>query len=193
KCRFFILQMKKGLGGVVKSSAIFINDLNAFACCPWANVKTMMRLGGSALSMAVVVFGPSCARADTITYLATGVIDKAGVCCTPAIHAQFQDGQPYSYIFTLDTAAPGTVDGTPLNIHYENGLVSSSGQVGSYVFSTGSGVPQVGKQPGYDKFEVQSLNVTGASVSGAPLNAVTFVLRDDTRTALSGGAVPTSL
>src|SRR5262245_7107283 len=160
--------------------------------CRCANVRTTMRLAGSALGMALM-FGPSCARADTVTYLATGVIDRDGVCCTPTIRAQFQDGQPYSYSFTLDPTAPGTVDVGPANMHYENGLVSSSGSLGSYVFSTGSGPLQVGKQPNYDKFEVASGNVTGAPVGGARPYSVAFVLRDDTRTALSSGAVPTSL
>src|SRR5262245_32394572 len=94
-----------------------------------ANDRTTMRLAGSALGMALVMFGPSCARADTVTYTATGQIDNAGVCCSSTIRAQFQDGQPFSYTFTLDTAAPGTFDG--LNGHYDNGLVSSNGSVGS--------------------------------------------------------------
>ena len=54
------------------ASAIFINNLIAFVCCRWANAMTTMRLAGSALGVALVVFGPSCARADIVTYTATG-------------------------------------------------------------------------------------------------------------------------
>jgi len=164
---------------------------HSLRCKP--NTSTPLRLTGSALGLAVVLFGASYARADTITYTATGFIPNAGVCCTPVLQAQFPVGTRFTYSFTLDTAAAGTTDGSPLNMHYDNGLVSSSGSLGSYVFSTGSGPLQVGKQPNYDKFEVLSSNVTGAPVGGSRPYSVAFVLRDDTRTALSGGAVPTSL
>ena len=35
-----------------------------------------MRLAGSALGVALVVFGPSCARADLVTYTASGLIGR---------------------------------------------------------------------------------------------------------------------
>ena len=76
---------EEGIGGRREVFSNLINDLNAFACCRRANVKTMMRLGGSALGMALVVFGPSCARADTITYLATGQLQLQACAATPAI------------------------------------------------------------------------------------------------------------
>ena len=105
---FFFLQcVGYALGGAaVKSkslaSAIFINNLIAFASCRWANAITTMRLAGSALGVALVVFGPSCARADIVTYTATGT--TGGV--NPGLQGQFTTGQPWTYTFTLNTAVP---------------------------------------------------------------------------------------
>ena len=93
-----------------------------------------MRLAGSALGVALVVFGPSCARADIVTYTATGT--TGGV--NPALQGQFSSGQPWTYTFTLNTAVPDS-DPSPSRGLYQNALVSSSGSVGSYQFSTGAG------------------------------------------------------
>ena len=50
----------------------FSKTEHAFAYCRCANVVTMLRLAGSALGAALVMFGPSCARADLVTFTATG-------------------------------------------------------------------------------------------------------------------------
>ena len=116
------------------ASAIFIDNLIAFACCRWANAITPMRLAGSALGVALVVFGPSCARADLVTYTATGQLNGAAV----PLQGQFIVGQPFTYTFTLNTATPDS-DPSPTHGKYYNGLISSSGSIGSYQFSTGLG------------------------------------------------------
>ena len=88
------------------ASAIFINNLTAFAYCRWANAMTTMRLAGSALGVALVVFGPSCARADLVTYTATG--ESGPGQSIAALRGQFTAGQPFTYTFTLNTAIPNS-------------------------------------------------------------------------------------
>src|SRR5262245_32441429 len=96
-------------GPAVKSkflaSAIFISNLIAFAYCRWANAITTMRLAGSALAVALVVFGPSCARADLITYTVTGPSGGNVDSTDPAYRAQFNTaGQPFTFTFTINNA-----------------------------------------------------------------------------------------
>jgi outer membrane autotransporter protein len=161
----------------------------AYLTCRWANAMTTMRLAGSALGVALVVFGPSCARAATVTYMATGEV--AGE--SPSLQGQFPIGTPFTYTFTLNTAVPNTGSYPPVG-YYTNGLVSSSGRIGSYSLSTVAGDLAVGKAPSFDIFMTQaSQGITAPAVGGVPIYDVQFILRDDTKTALSSNAVPLSL
>ena len=169
------------------ASAIFINNLIAFACCRRANVKTMMRLAASALGVALVVFGSSCARADILTYTATGPVIGAS---TSPLMQQFI-GQPSTFTFSLNTAI---ADQDPRSLAgvFLGGLVSGSGSVGSYHFSTGAGDLRLGKAPNEDILSFSTMSVTGPPVGGANLVAVGFELRDFTRTALQTMLFPLS-
>ena len=155
-------QEKKG-GGVVQSkrlaSAISINK----------------RLAGNALAVALVAFWSSCAGADILTYTATGPVVNAS-----ASLQQFL-GQPSTFTFTLNTAIPDQ-DPRPLNGLHLGGLVSSSGSVGSYQFSTGAGPVWLGKLPSYDVFATSTMSVTGPSIGGAHLVAAGIELYDFTKT-----------
>src|SRR5258707_617613 len=99
---------------------------------------TTMRLAGNALGVALVVFGPSCARADIVTYTATGTVGGVNA----ALQGQFTTGQAWTYTFTLNTAVLDS-DPSPSSGVYLNALISSSGSIGSYHFSTGAGAIQV--------------------------------------------------
>ena len=127
-------------------SAIFI-----FAYSAWrrANAVTTTRLAGGALGVALLVLAPSGARADTVTYLATGAI---AIATNPSLAAQFPIGQTFTYTFSVDTAAQNT--GNAQTGYYATGLISSSGSIGSYNFSTGTSNLTVGREP--------------AGVAGAP-------------------------
>ena len=101
----------------------------------------------------------------------------------------------------MDTAAQNT--GNAQTGYYATGLISSSGSIGSYNFSTGTSNLTVGREPAgvagapgpsdIFYFTAAGAAVTGAPVGGAPLYSVGFMLRDDTATALPNGSVPLSL
>ena len=153
------------------ASAIFINNLTAFAHCRWANAMTTMRLAGSALGVALVVFGPSCARADLVTYTATG--ESGFPSSNVYLGGQFTAGQPFTYTFTLNTAIPNSdPSANPSQGVYTNALVSSSGSIGSYQFSTGPGDVQINwvSAAGPGTFFAYAQPVTGAAVNGARLS-----------------------
>src|SRR5262249_46788037 len=146
-----------------------------FACCRWTNAMTTMRLAGSALGMALVVFGPSCAHADIVTYTATGESGNGN----GALAGQFIVGQPFTYTFTLDTSIPNTnTSADPSQGVYTNALVSSHGSIGNYQFSTGLGDVQINwvAAAGPGTFFAYSNAVTGAAVNGDRLSAVTIQL-----------------
>src|SRR5262245_58250108 len=96
-----------------------------------------MRLTATSLGVALVVFGPSCTRAATVTYTLTGELVGQPT-TTPTLQGQFPAGLPWTYTFTLNTATPDS-DPSPTHGYYVNGLVSASGSIGSYQFSTGAG------------------------------------------------------
>ena len=160
------------------ASAIFIDNLTAFAHCRWANAMTTMRLAGGALGVALVVFGPSCARADLVTYTATG--ESGFPSSNVYLGGQFTAGQPFTYTFTLNTAIPNSASADPSQGVYTNALVSSSGSVGNYQFSTGPGDVQINmvSAAGPGTFFAYAQPVTGAAVNGARLNYVTIQLEE---------------
>ena len=148
-----------------------------------------MRLAGSALGVALVVFGPSCARADLVTYTASGLMDGASL----PLQGQFIAGQPLSYTFTLNTATPNS-DPSPTRGKYYNGVISSSGSIGSYQFSTGLGDIDVNTAfpgPGSTRIILNGLPVTGAAVGGIPLTMIAFDLEEGA--GFTSDAIPTSL
>jgi hypothetical protein len=53
-----------------------------------------MRLAGSALGVALVVFGASCARADLVTYTATGQSGPPSSWSDASLVPQFATPQP---------------------------------------------------------------------------------------------------
>src|SRR5262245_38806196 len=86
------------------ASAILIHNLIPFAhsLCRWANAKSTMWLAGNALGVALVVFRPSCARADIVTYNLTSTAISP---VDPSLGTQFTN-VPVSYTFTVNTAIP---------------------------------------------------------------------------------------
>jgi len=147
-----------------------------------------MRLAGSALGVALAIFGPPCARAGTVTYIATGVVGAASL----DLRGQFPIGQPFTYTFTLDTAIPDS-DPSAFRGFYVNGLTSSSGSIGTYHFSTGAGNLEITNAFMNDSFSIFSRTVTGLAAGVDTLAAIGFILADTTGTAFSSDAVPLSL
>ena len=153
----------------------------------WANAMTTMRLVGSALGVILVAFGPSYARAATVTYTVTGAVLHVA----PDLQGQFSVGQATTYTFTLDTGIPDT-NPSPFGGLFVNGLTSSSGSIGSYLFSTGAGNLVI-TFASSDVLQTNALTVTGPAVGVDTLYEVIVFFNDTTGTALSSDAFPLSL
>jgi hypothetical protein len=152
-----------------------------------------MRLAAIALAVALVVFAPSRVRADIVTYDLTLKNINAGT-------AGFADlpifQGPVAYTFTVNTAIKDA-DPDPNHGSYPGALISSSGQIGSYKFSTGSGAIDVNlavDQAGVigQSFTIFAKPTSGANIGAFILRVVSVTLEGGT-TAFQSDAFPSSI
>src|SRR5262249_46802937 len=140
--------------------------------------------------------GPSCARADIVTY--TVSLDNSGSTkfeSAPGVAGTLFVG-PATYTFTVNTAIPDA-DPNPNHGSYPGALISSSGQIGSYRFSTGSGAIDVNlaaDQAGTigQSFTIFAKPTSGADIGANILRVVSLTLEGGT-TALRSDAFPSPI